>query len=315
MPQIAVIIVSWNCKEELFRCFDSINRKKNPDIKIFVVDNASEDGTKTECPNKYPHVRFLGQQQNLGFAKANNIAWNADNAEFSIILNPDTVVLDDAIETLAGFMTAHPDCGLAAPLLLNEKNEIVESTFKFPSLWNYWTEHSILVVLLEKLGLQKNKPLSVEQTMQPAREIEWATGAAFIIRRDALEEQPLFDEQFFMYSEDADLCKRLAKKGWKRFLVPSAKVIHSHRASSSKARARTIFHLFNSLFLYFKKHKGGISQFFLRLSISMDMFARIIIIYLFCDTKNSKNGERLKGYKNVLKALNPFFAKPIKKEI
>lgn len=314
MSLVTVIIVSWNCKEALFQCLDSINQNKNPDIKIIVVDNASEDGTQIECPEKYPHVLFLGQPQNWGFAKANNLALDAADTEYLFILNPDTVVQDGCIETLIKFLTGHPDCGLAAPLLINDNNEIIESAFRFPSLWNYWTEHSILVVLLEKLGLKRNIQLSDKQLTEPAKEIEWATGAAFMIRRAALDDDPLFDEQFFMYSEDADLCKRLAGKGWKRQLVPAARVIHSHRASSSKARARTIFHLFNSMFLYYKKHKSPISQFLLRLSISADMFIRIMMVVLFYK-QNPENSERLKGYKSVLSFLNPFFSKAPKKEI
>lgn len=315
MSLVTVIIVSWNCKEALFRCLDSISREKMPEIKIIVVDNASEDGTQTEGPQKYPHVIFLNQIHNLGFAKANNLAAASTDSKYLFVLNPDTIVQEGCLKTLIKFMSERSDCGLASPLLLNDNKEIIESTFRFPSLWNYWTEHSMLLVLFEKIRFSKKQLLIQNQMMLPAKEIEWATGAAFVVRREALGNERLFDEQFFMYSEDADLCKRLANKKWKRYLVPAACVIHSHRASSSKARARTIFHLFNSMFLYFKKHMGFISQFLLRLSISADMFIRIMMIVILHKKDDAENRERLRGYKAVLRTLNPFFPKAPEKEI
>jgi len=306
MSDTAVIIVSWNCREQLFRCLESLKENAPPDIEIIVVDNASSDGTVEEGQKRFPSVSFLGQEKNLGFARANNLASDQTDAEFLLILNPDAYLQPHATEVLHQFLKDHPDCALAAPLLLDEEGRMVDSVFRFPSLWNYWTEHSFLLVLLKQLKKIFRRKTGAEVSHYKIREIAWATGAAFMLRRSALGHDPVFDERFFLYSEDADLCKRLALQGWKRNFVPEAHVTHSHRTSSRKARAATIFHLFNSMDLYFGKHKSLLSRFLLRLSISVDMLLRIMIIIISRPKGDFENRERLKGYRSVLVALNPF---------
>ena len=307
MSKIAVIIVSWNCRESLSRCLKSLKEYGPPGLEIIVVDNASVDGTGQEIPLRFPDIHFLPQEKNLGFAAANNIGASVTKADYLFFLNPDTFIKPRAIEILQDFMEKTPGCALAAPTLLDDKGNVMQSIFRFPSLWNYWTEHSIFLPLregLKKLFLRKASPFT--PVFKPC-EIDWATGAAFLVRRNALEGEPVFDERYFMYSEDADLCKRLAERGWKRYLLPDAQVVHSHRQSSIQARARTIFHLFHSMTIYYVKYKGPAGNFFLRLSIFTDMLLRIIILKIIPrKSASEENRERLKGYKSVLSTLSPF---------
>jgi len=307
MSKIAVIIVSWNCRESLFRCLKSLKEYAPPSLEIIVVDNASADGTEKEIPQQFPDIHFLPQKKNLGFAAANNIGVSVTKADYLFFLNPDTFIKPRAIEILHDFMEKTPECALSAPALLDDKGNILDSTFRFPSLWNYWTEHSIFLPLVERLKkLFRRKVSPLTPDFKP-REIDWATGAAFLVRRNAIESEPVFDERYFMYSEDADLCKHLAEHGWKRYLLPDAQVVHSHRQSSIQARARTIFHLFHSMSIYHAKYKRRAGNFFLRLSIFTDMLLRIIILKIIPrKLAPEENRQRLKGYKSVLSNLSPF---------
>jgi len=306
MTRTAVIIVSWNSREDLESCLASLANNIPGDVEILVVDNGSTDGTPDMVSEKFPKVRLFPRKENLGFARANNLACSHTRAEYLFILNPDTVVRKGALETLTAFLDRTPDAGLAAPLLIDEKGFILPSAFRFPGIGNYWTEHSILLPVLEKV--RKRKRPGDEKGNRGVRELDWATGAAFMVRRSALEGEPLFDERFFMYSEDADLCRRLANRDRKRHLIPSALVMHIHRGSSRQARFRTIFHLFRSLDMYHGKHKGPVERFFLRASICMDMLIRIFILTLFPGKQKVRQDhrERKRAYREIVRRLNPF---------
>jgi hypothetical protein len=309
MTQTAIIIVSWNSCEDLRLCLESLKGNIPQNCEILVVDNASTDETPQMVKRDFPWVRLLDQTENLGFAKANNLAAASTDAEYLMILNPDTRVYPEAIPSLISFLEETPRAGLAAPLLLDKGGVPIPSVFRFPSLWNYWTEHSIFLWIREKI---RNKiPMSQDQGKGfscKSKEIDWATGAAFMVRRSALGGDPLFDERFFLYSEDADLCRRLMQKGWKRYIYPRAKVIHSHRGSSRKALARTIVQLFQSMDLYFALHKGKLGRFCLRCFICLDMVIRLLLLMIIPRKQafHTDNEERRKAYRKVIRTLHPF---------
>jgi N-acetylglucosaminyl-diphospho-decaprenol L-rhamnosyltransferase len=304
MAKTAVITVSWNCLRDVEKCLSSLEKHAPRDVEIILVDNDSEDDTVSEISKKFPNVHILAQKDNLGFGKANNLGALQTNAEYLFILNPDTRILPGAIEKLTEFLDTTKEAGLAVPQIYDNDNIYTNTVYKFPTIISYWLNHSIISVILERLKKGKNR----KRTWPDIREIDWAMGSALMIRRKALNGQPVFDEKYFMYCEDTDLCKRLKEMGWKIYQIPGSKIIHSHRGSSKKAKARTIFHLFHSMDIYYSCHKGRISRFLLRVSITLDMLIRIMIINIFLrkDFVQKDNIERLKGYKKVLKKLNPF---------
>ena len=309
MATIAVIIVSWNCREALRKCLLALKEHGPENVDIIVVDNASSDSTPDMVQREFPKVLLLPQRENLGFARANNLAMKETGADYLFLLNPDTQIKSGAIGILNSFLDSTPQAGIAAPMLLDDQGLPIASFFRFPNLLNYWTEHSFLITIKERMRKSRScKKTGAGQSEPRVREIDWATGAAFMVRRSALGGDPLFDEGFFLYSEDADLCKRLSAKGWKRFYVPSAHVAHSHRGSSRQALARTIVHLFQSQDLYFAKHKTPIGRFFLRSFILLDMIIRLLLLKIFPQKKafRMENEERRKGYRDVIRSLNPF---------
>jgi hypothetical protein len=308
MAGIAILIVSWNCKESLHECLSSLSRNAPSGIDIIVVDNASPDSTAGMVREEFPDTILSVQSENLGFAKANNLALSMTNAEYLLILNPDTRIYPGTIEALSDYLDQYPKAGLASPQIVDKSGVIVPSVFRFPSIWNYWTEHSLFLNLIKRLrrSLKPKHP----HTGFPSKpeEIEWATGAAFMVRRAALEGQPLFDERFFLYSEDVDLCLRLKKGGWKRYLIPTSRVCHMHRQSSRKSPVFTIIHLFRSMDLYFEKNTGSVRRFVLRLFICIDMILRLILIRIYPgkETFRVENIHRKKAYKEIIRVLNPF---------
>jgi len=308
MTTNAVIIVSWNCREALKNCLACLEKHAPKQIQILVVDNASSDATPSMIRTQFPHVMLLEQKQNLGFAKANNLACRNTDAEYLFILNPDTLIHTGVIERLSDFLDTNQDAALAAPKLIDSEGCYVKSTFCFPNLLNYWTEHSVFYALREKIRKKKTK---APHGTAP-KQVDWATGAAFMVRRSALEREPLFDERFFIYSEDADLCRRLKLKGWKNYYIPDVTVSHLHRISSKKAPVFSIFHLFQSMDLYYNKHKTRAQRFFLRLCITTDMLIRLLLIMFFPgkDSILKQNLERRKAYREVIRRLHPFRLKP-----
>ncbi|MBN1901702.1 glycosyltransferase family 2 protein [Candidatus Sumerlaeota bacterium] len=306
MVQVAIQIVSWNCREVLRECLYSLRQNlPQVDLEIIVIDNASSDSTSEMIKKEFPEIRFSTQSRNLGFAKANNLALSMTGAEYLFILNPDTRIFPGTLEALSDFLDKNPDVGLAAPQIVDENDVIVSSVFRFPSIWNYWIEHSLLAKGLERIRRRKRH----EKSTRAPREIDWATGAAFLARRSALEGEPLFDERFFLYSEDADLCLRLKKNGWKRRLVPASRVCHLHRQSSKKARYFTIIQLFVSMDLYFQKHKSPVTRFLLRSFICVDMILRLILIRIYPGKESFQidNNQRKKAYREILRRLNPLY--------
>lgn len=308
MAEIAILIVSWNCKDALRKCLTSLHGNAPRDVDIIIVDNASSDSTPQMVKDEFPNVKISVQSQNLGFAKANNLGLSMTNAEYLLILNPDTRIAPGSIEGLSSYLDRNPAVGLVAPQIIDNSGSIVPSVFRFPSIWNYWTEHSLFLNLKERVRRFLKPKRSQVGSLSKPKEIKWATGAAFMLRRAALEGESLFDERFFLYSEDADLCLRLKNSGWKRFLIPTSHVCHTHRQSSRKALAFTIMHLFGSMDLYFEKNKSPVTRFFLRLFICIDMILRLILIRIYPgkETFRIENSQRKRAYQEIIHSLNPF---------
>ncbi len=303
MPSLAVIIVTWNCRDCACQCLESLRENLPKGTRIIVVDNASEDGTAAMIRDDFPGVVLMEQTENLGFGKANNLAFQSLDTDYVLLLNPDTVLSPGSAQILLEHLERNPRAGLAAPLIVDMEGRPAETVFPFPGLWQYWWHHSLILPMRNRLSrLFPHK----RRLQERPRKVGWAMGAALMIRRAAIEDGPLFDEAFFLYSEDADLCRRMSLKGWERHYVPKAVVEHRHRGSSIRSRARTIFHLFHSMDLYYRRHKGRLSRFFLRLSITTDMLLRIVLLCILPSGNHVENIERQKGYSKVLKVMNPF---------
>jgi N-acetylglucosaminyl-diphospho-decaprenol L-rhamnosyltransferase len=231
---LSVVIVSWNVCAMLRECLRSVYEEASSvdGLEVYVVDNASSDGSVEMVRAEFPLVKLIVNHDNEGFAKANNQAAQACCGRYVVLLNPDTVVKDRALVKLVHWMDAHARAGIAGCRLLNTDGSLQRWTGgAFPNLCNIASHHLFLDYLLP--ARVRPRPMYRLGDTSLDERVDWVSGACLIARRRALR-QRLFDESYFMYAEDLELCERLAVNGWEIWYVPSAVVVHHHGRSMSK---------------------------------------------------------------------------------
>jgi GT2 family glycosyltransferase len=251
-PSLAVVIVSHNSSAELDDCLGSLICTTDPaSTSVTVVDNASTDDTVARLRSRWPEVQLIEAQENVGFARANNLGIRGTQSEFVLLLNPDTIVRPGSVRTLAGGLAARPDAAAAGPRLTDEQG-VAELSFG-------WTI-SPMGELRQKLvgGLHRRgfAPVSrrVDGWSRTAGEREWISGAAMLLRRADLEAVGLLDERYFMYTEDVDLCLSLRARGRKILFIPQAEVVHLRGRSAGRNPATDRLRRRSQLAYYEKHH-------------------------------------------------------------
>lgn len=236
---LSIIIVNWHSKEYLGKCIDSIVKStRNVKAEIIVVDNASFDGCAELLKQHFPQVQFIQSYRNLGFAKANNEAFNLSRGRNLLFLNPDTEVDSAAILTLMRHVESISDTGIAGAKLLNSDRTVQKTAVRvFPTIMNQLLDIDVLMRLFPRSTLWGIHPL-FRQSSAPVQ-VEAISGACMMIKRVVFEKVQMFSTDYFMYSEDIDLCHKVEKLGLKVYYVPNAVVLHHGGASSSANSVKT----------------------------------------------------------------------------
>ena len=256
--KISVVIVNYNVKYYVGQCIDSVRRAlRGIDSEIIVVDNHSRDGS-VDYLSKIEGVRIIESGHNLGFSKANNIAIRQSTAEYVLMLNPDTIVAEDAIRMIIDFADSHPQAGGIGVRMHNDWGTTArESRRGLPSP---------MTSFYKIIGLSKRLPQHRKYGRyymgwlpwdSPSR-IEVVSGACFLVRRKALDEVGLMDEDYFMYGEDIDLSYRLLKGGWENWFVP-ADIIHYKGESTQKTSFNYVHVFYNAMLIFMRKHYSHLS--------------------------------------------------------
>jgi GT2 family glycosyltransferase len=264
-PMVSVIIVSWNAREYLRQCLASLT----PDacrypMEIIVVDNASHDGSPDVVTKEFPHVRLIQTGANLGFAKANNIGIAASTGRYLALVNSDVKVLNDCITRLVDYCEKNPQVGMAGPRITGGDGKLQRSCRGFPNLWNMLSRALALDTIFPRNKLFAGFSLTY-WPHDELRPVDILSGCFWLIRREALAKTGLLDENFFMYGEDLDWCKRFWKNGWKVVFVPGAEAIHYGGGSSANAPLRFFIERQRADLQYWKKHhsRPAVAIFFL----------------------------------------------------
>jgi len=233
MLDISTIIVSYNTAELLTACLKSVASRSDLSVEVIVVDNASQDDSAARVSRDFPWVKLITNEQNAGFARANNQALNVSSGEYVYFLNPDAVVQPGAFEAMMRFMASHTDVGLAGTRILNPDGSVQPSVERrYPG---------------ERRAQKDLRGL--------AGEIAWVLGASMIARRVMVEDLGGFDEGFFLYGEEQDLCLRIRKKGWKIGFIPDAAVVHWGGQSERNTSAADLWKKkFAAELLFYRKH-------------------------------------------------------------
>jgi len=250
---VSIIIVNWNTKELLQNCLTSVYEQAGiVNYEVIVVDNASIDGSVESIRTKFPQVKLIENSANRGFAVANNQGMAVARGRYVLLLNSDTVVLNGIAKTIA-FADAHPRVAVVGCKVLNPNGTLQRTCFMFPSILNLLLEASYLYKLFPNSKFFGREEMTWWDRSD-TREVDVVTGCFMLVRREAIEQVGMMDEQFFMYGEEADWCYRFKKAGWKIVFAPVGHIIHLGGASSSRVAAKMTLQLRGAILQFMAKH-------------------------------------------------------------
>jgi GT2 family glycosyltransferase len=277
MKDLSIIIVSWNTKDYLLNCIESIVRTgKKKTGEIIVVDNGSQDGSAGEVKKAFHMARVIENTENLGFAKAANQGLRISSGRYAFLLNPDTKVTEDGVERLVFFMDSHPEAGISGAQLLNGDGSKQNSIANFPSLATELLNKSFLKWLFPNKYPGKGRDYS-----DPI-EVDSVIGACMIVRKQAMEQVGLLDEDYFLFLEETDWCFRMKKAGWKIYHVPGAQIYHFQGQSAEKDKKRAKIEYYRSRYHFFRKSRGRFQLAILLIGLMIRLCVELVFATLTC---------------------------------
>jgi hypothetical protein len=255
MTDLSIIIVNYNVKQFLLNLVESIYKAvKSISFEIIVVDNASEDGSIETLQNKYPEVRLIANKVNVGFGAANNQAMQCAKGKFFLLLNPDTIVNEDTFTKMISFFNSNAEVGIAGCKVLNPDGTLqLACRRSFPGPWTSFTKVVGLSQLFPKTKLFASYNLTYLDENK-SYEVDAISGAFMMIRKEVYEKIGGFDQQFFMYGEDLDLCYRAQKAGFKAYYVHSTEIIHYKGESTKRSTIDETKVFYDAMHLFVRKH-------------------------------------------------------------
>jgi N-acetylglucosaminyl-diphospho-decaprenol L-rhamnosyltransferase len=243
LTDLSVSIVNTNSRELLLACLETL---RGTPAEIVVLDNASEDGSADAVRERFPDVRVLAQEFRAGFGANHNTVIRSTEGRYVYVLNEDTTADDWGFARIVEYLDARPRVAALGPRLTYPDGRLQDSAWRFPT------------PLVSTLGLLTVGKLGVKQSRGDApHAVDWVMGAALVLRRDALDEVGLFDDEFFLYSEEVDLQFRLRQAGWDVHYFPSATVVHHESQFSADIPERRINEMWRSRHRYWRKHHSG----------------------------------------------------------
>jgi GT2 family glycosyltransferase len=259
MSDVSIIIVAWNVVHLVDECLGSVRASQDGLVKqVLFVDNGSKDGTEELVRKKYPEVEFIRSETNLGFIRANNLAYPRATGRYVLMLNSDAFVGPKTLARTVGYLDEHPEYGVLGVRLTSRDGSLQPSAINFPTPWR---------TFVSRIGLDRRfrsirGSIDLEQDMEVARDCEWVPGCYLLARKSALDQLDFFlRTDYFMYNDDNDLCLRLLRKGWKTVYFPEP-VIHlggqTVKQLGKLNKEGNLFSKFSveSTFIYYRKNYG-----------------------------------------------------------
>jgi GT2 family glycosyltransferase len=282
---ISIVIVNYNVKDYLYQCLLSIRKaSENLKIQTIVVDNNSTDNSVESLEPLFEEVKFISLSENLGFSKANNVGFKESKGKYILILNPDTLLQDDTLQTMKIYMDENPDIGISGCKVLNADGSFQLACRRgFPTPWASFTKLFGLQTLFpkSKLFARYNQTFrDIDETY----DIDALIGAFMFAKAETIEKLNGFDETFFMYGEDLDLCFRAKEAGFRISYYHKTSIIHFKGESTKRSSINEIKHFYNAMEIFAKKHYSKSYLFFLILKLGI--IFRSVLAYL---SKQSKD--------------------------
>ncbi|MBN1660882.1 MAG: glycosyltransferase family 2 protein [Anaerolineae bacterium] len=304
MADLGVIVVSWNVRDLLRRCLDSIfTGAGDLEIDVVVVDNASTDGSVAMVRAEFPQVRLVANDRNVGFTTANNQGLALARGRHLLLLNPDAEIVGDALSTMVDYLDNHPATAVVGPRLAYPDGSLQPSRRRFPTFATGLIESTVIQEWSSDNQVLRRYYLA-DVADDVIQSVDWLVGACLVVRRAACEQVGGLDERFFMYFEELDWCRRYKAAGWDVVYLPTATVIHHEGKSSEQVIAARHIHFQSSKVHYFRKHYGRLQASFLR--------AFLLSTYVYqllreggkwlVGHKRPLRAERVRAYRQVLRS-------------
>jgi N-acetylglucosaminyl-diphospho-decaprenol L-rhamnosyltransferase len=239
-PDVSISLVNTNSRELLLACLESL---RGVEAEIVVLDNASEDGSAAAVRERFPEAQLIEQRRRAGFGANHNTVIRATTGRYVFVLNEDTTSDDWGFDRMVAHLDANPRVAALGPRLVYPGGRPQSSAWRFPSPW----AAALGLVTLGRAGI-------LQSGGSRTRDVDWAMAAALLVRREALDEVGLFDEEFFIYSEETDLCRRLRRAGWRTQYFPAVTVVHHESQFSAGIPERRINEMWRGRHRYWEKH-------------------------------------------------------------
>lgn len=300
--KLSIVIVSWNTKDLLRACLDSVfAHPPAAAFEVWVVDNDSQDGSVAMVREWFPDVKVIENRENVGFAQANNQAIALCRGEYVLLLNPDTEVKPAALTELVTFLDDNPAAGAAGSRLLNPDETLQPSCHPAPTLSRE---------LWRLFHLDEIRPYGrynmYRWNMTRPREVDVLQGAALAVRKSILDEIGFMDGDYFMYSEEVDLCFRIQRAGWRLYWVPASRVVHYGGQSTRQVAEKMFLQLYLGKLKYFRKHYGRLAGAAYKWILLLASLVRLMLTpfaWLQKPTRRKQNFALARYYQRLLFAL------------
>ena len=276
---VSIIVVNWNTRDVTCNCLESVFRQtKDVGFEVILIDNASSDGSVERIRKDFPQVTLIANDGNRGFAAANNQGMGIAKGRYVLLLNPDTIILDEAVQKTIAFADSFTDIGVVGCQVWLNDSEIQQTCFSFPSVGS---------LFLQETGLRKIAPRSRllgwsnygwwDRTSQ--MDVDVISGMFMLVRHEVIDKVGMMDEAYYVYAEETDWCFRVHNAGWRCVFTPIASIVHLDGGSKSTGlvRVKMFVQMQKSILIFHRKNKGVISWFFARMIYILSMSMRFVL--------------------------------------
>jgi len=290
--ELSIVILNYNGKNYLFKCLRSIYQfPPKVNFEIIVVDNNSNDGSQEMVRKNFTDVKLICNKENLGFTRANNIGIKSSRGEFILLLNNDTRVLTESIDILLNKIKTNSNIGVVAPALLNEDFSYQLSYGLHPNFKNEFFQKFFMKIHFKSILRKKGDNWE--------KEVDWVSGACLLTTKEILKSVNYFDENFFLYFDDSDLCARIRNSGKKIIYFPKAKIIHYLGKSKEVVPLTHLLEYRKSQLYFYKKHNPKI-EFILLKSY---LYIKFFILFILSKILKKKLKYNCEVYSKILKLI------------
>ena len=252
---LSIIIVNYHHSHILGNCLESVYRTiEKIQFEVILVDNSSKDDGLEPILKRYTKIRFINNSKNVGFARANNQGAKIASGDFLLFLNPDTTMIEDAVESMLDYIRSDSSIGILGPKVLNPDQTIQYSCRKFPTVWSGLFNRYSLTTRLFPNNRYSRDYLMLDHDHNSIRSVDWVSGCCMMMSESTLKKASGFDENYFLFIEDVDLCQVIKKQGLRVVYFPNAKIFHKISSSNARSTSRVIIKRHQGMIYYNQKY-------------------------------------------------------------